>query len=92
MATLLMDQGGADPNQACTANGGTALMEAAEQGRLVVARLLLDRSADPNQATTDNGDTAMMYAAHGGHLEIIGCCLTARPTRTRQEPTMETLR
>ena len=42
MATLLIDQGGADPNQARTADGYTALMGAAHGGHLEVARLLLD--------------------------------------------------
>ena len=69
MAMLLIDRGSANPNQACTADGHTALMEAAEIGYVEVTQLLLDRSADPNQAN-DNGHTALMCAADGGHLEV----------------------
>ena len=69
MATLLVDDGGADPNQGRTTDGCTALMEAAEQGQLAVSRLLLDRSADPNQAAS-GGFTALMFAAVKGHVEV----------------------
>jgi len=70
MAALLLDEGGADPNQARTADGATALMEGAYRGKLEVVRLLLDRAADPNRATTDDGSTTLMCAASGGHLEV----------------------
>ena len=87
MATLLIDQGGADPNQARTADGSTALIEAAGGGHLEVTRLLLDRSADPNQACTADGGTALMQAAHRGHLEVTRLLLdrSADPNQVRTD-------
>ena len=77
----------ADVNQGATHSGGTAIMEAAEQGRLDIARLLLDRSADPNQARTDGGHTALMGAAQGGHLEAARLLLdrSAGPNQARTD-------
>ena len=56
----------ADPNEACTDDGGTALMQAAQDGYLEVTRLLLDRSADPNQLSTTDGVPALILAAKKG--------------------------
>ena len=47
MTRLLLDRS-ADPNQACTPDGHTALMEVAGGGHVELARLLLLFGADPN--------------------------------------------
>ena len=58
-------------NLATTDDEYTALMYAAQDGHVEVARLLLERAADPNLATTDDGVTALILAADEGRLEIV---------------------
>ena len=69
VAALLLDRG-ADPSQARTNGGVTALMLAVQDGHVEVAWLLLERAADPNQARTDDGVTAIMLAAQNDHVEL----------------------
>ena len=90
VARLLLDRL-ADPNQAKPDNRFTPLMYAADRGHLEVARLLLDRLADPNQANTDDGHAPLMGAATATWRSP-GCCLIARPTRTRHKLTVDTPR
>ena len=47
----------------------TALMLAADNGHLEVARLLLEAGADKN-CCDDDGMTALLLAADKGHLEV----------------------
>ena len=46
--------------------GYTALLFAAQQGDVALARILLDRGASPNDAAPD-GTTALVVASHSGH-------------------------
>ena len=87
MALLLLDEGGADPNQATTEAGITALMIIAYHGDLEIAQLLLERSADPNPVSTNNGSAALMIAAHQGHLEFARVLLehSADPNQARTD-------
>jgi ankyrin repeat protein len=50
--------------------GETALMEAAEEGKLEVVRLLIDRGADINHQDWD-GETALMEAVQDDRLEVV---------------------
>jgi len=54
-------EGGADVNQASSADGMTPLLIATINGHFDIARSLLARGADPNQAT--EGGVAPLYAA-----------------------------
>ena len=68
VAAYLLDQGGADPNQADN-DGTTPLYIASYKGHVEVARLLLDKGADPNQADND-GTTPLYMASQEGHVEV----------------------
>ena len=59
------------------ARGCTALMRAAEGGRLGKVRVLLASGSDVN-AKLPHGQTALMLAAAEGHLEIVKVLLAAR--------------
>ncbi len=48
----------------------TALMAAAENGRLEAAKLLLSRGADPRKLARD-GQTVLQFAGSGGNPEVI---------------------
>lgn len=59
---------GANVNE--TTQGATALMAAAQGGRLEVARLLLDAKADPNVRLPFGSYTALYFAVAYGHPDI----------------------
>jgi tetratricopeptide (TPR) repeat protein len=54
---------------------GTALMIAAQDGRLEIARLLIDRGADIN-VQSNMGWTALGLAADGGHTDMVDLLIT----------------
>lgn len=53
------------------AAGRTALMVAAENGRLQIVNLLLSKGADLNAHDNRFGSTAVMLAAYSGHEDIV---------------------
>ena len=59
----------ADTDKECN-NGTTALLFAAQNGRLEIVRLLLQKGADKDKEN-DHGTTALFIAAQNGHLEIV---------------------
>jgi hypothetical protein len=71
VARLLLDRA-ADPNQARTDDGATALMFAACYGRLEVAQLLLLFGADPEVQDVD-GETAQAIALDDGQPGVAAC-------------------
>jgi hypothetical protein len=73
-----LDSCKADPN-ACYPNGTTALMVAANQGHVDVARLLLVSGATID-AQNDDGRTALMAAAGNNQIEIVRQLLTFDPS------------
>jgi ankyrin repeat protein len=83
---------GADPNALIAgrrpsgeAFQTTALRAAAGNGRLEVARLLLDGGADPSRACGD-GFTPLMEAAACGHLEVLRLLLGRGATVDAVDP------
>lgn len=71
--------------EAVSADGTTALMTAAAEGHLEVARVLLLHNADVNAANAE-GETALHIAVHENHLDIVelllqqGAVVDARTT------------
>src|SRR5690606_37694399 len=60
----------ADPNER-SAEGQTALMLAARNGRPDAVRLLLERGADANAVESFRGQTALMWAAGEGNADAV---------------------
>ena len=50
-------------------HGGTALMAAAEEGRVAAVRMLIDGGARP-EITDDDGWTALHFAQDSGHSAV----------------------
>ncbi|MBI5649613.1 MAG: ankyrin repeat domain-containing protein [Chloroflexi bacterium] len=69
-------QQGADVNQVDADKGLTALMFAAEYGKVEAAKVLLEAKANVNLATK-KGTTALMYAALAGNMELTQALLNA---------------
>jgi hypothetical protein len=67
-------EAGADVNAVATDKAWTPLMSAAEHGRAVIARVLLEHGADPEIQSAD-GITAMYIAAGNGRDGIVGLLL-----------------
>ena len=65
-----MEHGGADVDAAGNGGGRTPLFEAACEGHLDVARLLVDRGADVNPALTDEGMRPLHAATEWGHMDV----------------------
>ena len=65
---VLLDAG-ADVNIK-TEDGSTALMDAARQGNMEIARILLDSGAEVNIENIE-GRTALSAASAGGYKEIV---------------------
>jgi uncharacterized protein len=57
-------------------NGGTALIQASQNGHLEVVRALLAANADVNAKLAD-GFTALMIASEKGHLDVVRALLAA---------------
>jgi len=70
VARLLLDRS-ADPNQACTDDGWTALMVAATNGHLEVTQVLLVFGAEPTAVAF--GRTAHGFALIKGHQPVVDC-------------------
>jgi ankyrin repeat protein len=49
----------------------TPLMQAAEDGNVDVARVLLTAGADPNAMSYADGQTALMLASAGNHVQVV---------------------
>jgi ankyrin repeat protein len=77
---------GANVNVKESRGGQTALMWAVSEGRLEVARLLIDRGALVNDASA-SGFTPLMFAARGGNVELARHLLSkgARINETAQD-------
>ena len=69
-------QQGADVNMVDAYKGMTALMFAAEYGKVDAVKALLEAKANTNLATK-KGTTALMYAALAGNMEIVQALLSA---------------
>ena len=67
--TRLLLEAGAKQDQLQNYSDNTALMLAAENGHVEIARLLLDAGADKN-LQNERDSTALMLAARNGHVEI----------------------
>lgn len=67
-ARLLLERG-ADPNQARSDSGITALIMASETGHEQLARLFVTHGADTNLSSFD-GASPLFYAAQHGHLSV----------------------
>ena len=61
---------GADVNASYGSVGETALLDAAQRGRLRIVRLLLENGADVNAESGLPGRTALMVAAKRGYLNV----------------------
>ena len=65
-----------DPNAVADHSQSTALMNAAEQGRIEVLRFLLEQEGIDVQGRNANGNSALMLAANGAHVECVRALLT----------------
>ena len=73
-----------DTQQQQRRDGTTALMLAAEYGRVEIARLLLEAGADEDLQNQD-GKTALMLAVESGHAEIARLLLEAGADKDLQD-------
>lgn len=78
---------GADPNQADSETGETALILAAGEGHVDMVRLLLAHGAAPNMISRGAGDTALHAAARAGKAAVLEVLLEAGALVNIQRPT-----
>ena len=69
MIRKLLDAG-VDPNSA-NPGGETALMTAAQVGKVDAVKLLLDRGANDQREDTEHGQTALMWAVGRNHVDML---------------------
>jgi len=75
LARLL--EAGADPNEALTPAGDTALMMAARTGKIDAIRVLIDARASVNAKETWGGTTPLMWAASERHADAARMLIAA---------------
>lgn len=75
---------------ACTGDSGEELVQAAREGNIRAARILLEAGADANANDRKHQSSALMWAAHEGHTDVMNLLIENGADVDEQRSTGET--